>query len=51
MRTDMRGVPCSLQGLLFHKDFKKQCEAADAVRNVLPTLYDRVYAVVDLLFR
>lgn len=39
------------QGLMFHKDFKKQCEAADTVREALPTLYDRVYAVLDLMFR
>jgi hypothetical protein len=36
---------------MFNKDFKRQCEAADALRDALPALYDRIYAVADLLFR
>ncbi len=40
-----------LQGLLFAKDFKRHCEAADALREALGTLWDEVQSVVDLLLR
>ncbi|KAL6753732.1 armadillo-type protein [Haematococcus lacustris] len=40
-----------LKSLMFHKDFKKHCEAADAVREALPGMYDEVMSVLDLLFR
>ncbi len=33
------------------QDFKKHCEAADMVTRALPTIYEEVIAVVDLLFR
>ncbi|KAG2491479.1 hypothetical protein HYH03_010264 [Edaphochlamys debaryana] len=41
----------TLKAAMFNKDFKKHCEAADAVTRALPNTYDDVIAVVDLLFR
>lgn len=44
-------VEAALQALLFSKDFKKHCEAAELIRDALHTLGDEVLAVLDLLFR
>eukprot|EP00198_Chlamydomonas_reinhardtii_P006227 XP_001695563.1 microtubule associated protein [Chlamydomonas reinhardtii] len=41
----------ALKAAAFSKDFKKHCEAADMITRSLPTNYDDVIAVVDLLFR
>lgn len=32
----------TVQGLMFAKDFKRHCEAADAIREALGELYDEV---------
>ncbi|KXZ46795.1 TOG1 protein [Gonium pectorale] len=44
-------APASRPATATSTDFKKHCEAADMVTKALPTMYDEVIAVVDLLFR
>lgn len=40
-----------MKGLMWHKDFKKHCEAIDLVRDRLGDLYDALYSILDLFFR
>lgn len=36
---------------MFSKDFKQHCQAADLLRETIPTAYDSVLAINDLLLR
>lgn len=40
-----------MQALLFAKDFKRHCEAADMIREAAPSMYSEIMGVLDLLLR
>uniref|UniRef100_A0A7S0RW58 TOG domain-containing protein n=1 Tax=Chlamydomonas leiostraca TaxID=1034604 RepID=A0A7S0RW58_9CHLO len=44
-------ISTQLKALMFGKDFKQHCQAADLVRDAVGTSYDEVQGIADLLLR
>ena len=41
----------SLRAVMFSKDFKKHCIAAELIRGAVDSLYEEIISCLDLLFR
>lgn len=44
-------VSAGLKSVLFAKDFKKHCTAAELIHGAVETLYDEIISCLDLIFR